>query len=119
MAHILLAEDDSGFLEWLTEIMLDAGHQIVTARDGLEARTLAGSQPFDLIVTDISMPNEEGLGLIRALRKAHPDIKILALSGKDPETLYDATLLGAQATLRKPVTSKVILQCIRDLLPLA
>lgn len=70
---------------------------------------------IDLLITDISMPNEEGLGLIRAMRKACPATKIIALSGTDPETLRDAKLLGAQAALRKPVAADVVLQCIREL----
>jgi two-component system, cell cycle sensor histidine kinase and response regulator CckA len=58
------------------------------------------------------MPNEEGLGLIRALRKSQPDIKIIAISGLDPETLDDARLLGAARTLRKPITAAVLLECV-------
>jgi DNA-binding NarL/FixJ family response regulator len=64
------------------------------------------------------MPNEEGLGMIRALHKASPGLKIIAVSGKDPETLMDAKLLGAHAALRKPVTAKTVLECVRDLSPI-
>ena len=76
---------------------------------------LAERQIFDLMLTDISMPEEEGLGLIHAIRKKRPDIKIIAISGKDPETLTDAKLLGANAALRKPVTATTILQWITEL----
>jgi len=117
MARILIAEDDIGLREWLAEIILGAGHQVVTAADGLQAKSLAKRQIFDVMLTDISMPEEEGLGLIHAIRKERPDIKIIAISGKDPETLADAKLLGANAALRKPVSAKVILQWVSELSP--
>jgi CheY-like chemotaxis protein len=104
--------------EWLTRILQGAGHQVFTAQDGLEAKSLAKRHSLDLIVTDISMPNEDGLGMIRAMRKAHPELKIIAISGKDPEILMDAKLLGAQVALRKPVTTKMVLQCVCDQSPL-
>lgn len=115
MANVLVVEDESGMREWLAEILEIAGHRVFTAGDGLEARSLANRQTLDLVITDISMPNEEGLGMIRALRKAWPELKIIALSGKDPGILLDAKLLGAHAALMKPVTAKIVLQCIREL----
>ena len=119
MANILVVDDDTGIREWLTEILEGAGHQVFTAQDGLEARPLANRHSLDVVITDISMPNEEGLGMIRTMRKAHPDLKIIALSGKDPEILLDAKLLGAHAVLRKPVSAKIVLQSVLDLSPCA
>ena len=115
MANVLVVEDDSGMRGWLAEILGIAGHRVFTAADGLEARSLVNRQALDLVITDISMPNEEGLGMIRALRKNYPALKIIALSGKDPGFLLDAKLLGAHAALMKPVTAKIVLKCISDL----
>lgn len=112
MARILIADDSSEFREWLSEVLTRAGHSVASARDGLEARCVARRGPFDLAVTDISMPNEEGLGLIRALRKSQPEMKIIAISGLDAETLDDARLLGAARTLRKPISAAVVLECV-------
>jgi CheY-like chemotaxis protein len=112
MARILIADDSPGFREWLAEILTEAGHAVASASDGLEAQGLARRGPFDLAVTDISMPNEEGLGLIRALRRSQPGIKIIAISGLDIETLNDARLLGATRTLRKPITAAAVLECV-------
>ncbi len=117
MAIILVAEDDVGMRAWLAEILESACYQVLTAADGLQAQSLAKRHDLDLVITDISMPLEEGLGLIRAMRRTHPDTKIIALSGKDPEVLLDARLLGAHATLRKPVTAKTVLQCVLELTP--
>jgi CheY-like chemotaxis protein len=112
MARILIADDSSEFREWLSEVLTGAGHSVASAMDGLEAQCVARRGSFDVAVTDISMPNEEGLGLIRALRKSQPDMKIIAISGVDPETLDDARLLGASRTLRKPITAAVLLECV-------
>src|SRR5579862_4133361 len=116
MARILIADDESGILEWLSEIALGAGHQVTTARDGLAAISIAGRETFDLVVTDISMPNQDGLGLILSMRKSHPDTKIIVFSGQDPSALQDARLLGAHAALVKPVSSKKMLHCISEVL---
>jgi len=116
VANILVVEDETGMREWLTEILQGASHQICTARDGVEARSLAQRHALDLVITDISMPNEEGLGMILAMRKAYPKLKIIVISGKDPDILMDAKLLGAHAALRKPVTAKIVLQSVSDLI---
>jgi DNA-binding response OmpR family regulator len=113
--RILVVDDEEGMREWLAEVLQSAGHQVFTARDGLEAKSLAKRQALELVITDISMPNEEGLGTIRFLRKMHPDVKIIALSGVDPEVLQDAKILGANAALTKPVTMKMLLKCLRNL----
>ncbi len=115
--QILVVDDEGGIREWLTEILEGCGHRVFTARDGLEAKRIARRQPFDLLITDISMPDEEGLGLIHALRKAHPELKIVAMSGANAEYLTDAKLLGANAALAKPFTSEMLFKCLRDLLP--
>jgi CheY-like chemotaxis protein len=84
MARILIAEDNPGFREWLSEVLTAAGHSVSSAKDGLEAQYLARRGPFDLALTDISMPNEEGLGLIRVLRKSQPELKIIVISASIP-----------------------------------
>jgi DNA-binding NtrC family response regulator len=108
-------DDDAGMREWLSEILEAAGHRVFTAADGLEARSVASRQALEVVITDVSMPNEEGLGLILGIRRSHPGLKIIVLSGKDPEALQDAVLLGAYAAFRKPVTSKTILESISAL----
>jgi CheY-like chemotaxis protein len=115
--RILVVDDEEGVRDWLAEILEGHGHRVFTARDGLEAKQLARRQPLDLMITDISMPNEEGLGIILALRKTHPEIKIIAMSGANAEALMDAKLMGAGATLAKPFTSEMVLKCIRGLSP--
>jgi PAS domain S-box-containing protein len=114
--RILVVDDEPGMRGWLQEVLEEAGHQVFTAQDGLEARALAKVHAIDLVITDISMPNEEGLGMIRGLRKAHSNVKIIAISGAfGPDILADAKLLGANAALTKPMTAETVLQCVGDL----
>jgi CheY-like chemotaxis protein len=115
---ILVVDDEEGMRDWMAEILQGWGHRVFTAKDGLEARQLAARHPFDLMITDISMPNEEGLGIIRSLRKAHPGLKIIAISGAFAEALSDAKLLGANAALAKPFTAEMLLKCMGELLQL-
>jgi CheY-like chemotaxis protein len=118
MANVLVVDDNTGIREWLSEVLEHAGHRVLTARDGLEGRSLAMRHAFDLVITDISMPNEEGLGMIRALRKIFPQLKIIAMSGMDPDYLYDAKLLGARVVLKKPFSEETVLQSVSELSPL-
>ena len=116
VANILIADDDVGMLAWLGEILEDTRHQILTAQDGLEAQSLLNGHAVDLVITDVYMPNGEGLGLIRNTRKYRPEVAIIAISGGDPEVLLDAKRLGAHAALRKPITAKALTQCVYELL---
>jgi CheY-like chemotaxis protein len=116
MAQGLVVDDNTATREWLTEILVSAGHQVFTAQDGLEAKSLARGLPLEVVITDISMPNEEGIGLLLAMRRSYPGLKVIVLSGKDPELLTDALLLGAHALFRKPVTSSTVLQCLTVLM---
>jgi CheY-like chemotaxis protein len=116
MQRILVVDDEEAIRDWLCAILEGFGHLVFTAKDGLEAKRLAARQTLDLMITDISMPNEEGLGIIRALRKTHPGLKIIAMSGSNAEALLDAKLMGAGAVLAKPFTAEIVLKCMRDLL---
>ncbi|MGA2881575.1 MAG: response regulator [Bryobacteraceae bacterium] len=113
--RILVVDDEPDVRDWLVEILEGCGHRVFTAKDGLEAKQLAAREALDVLITDISMPNEEGLGVIRALRKTYPGLKIIAMSGSHAEVLMDAKLLGANAALTKPFTSEMVLKCIRGL----
>ena len=115
MHDILVADDDARVREWLKEVLARAGHDVISVEDGQQALAAARHRKFDVIVTDIYMPNQEGLGLIRALRKQQPGTKIVAISGRGADTLEDATLLGAHAALSKPISGSSILGLIARL----
>ena len=114
--RILVVDDEPGIRSWLGEVLESAGYRILTAADGHEARDLAKENPVDLVITDLVMPREEGIEMIRALRKQCPQIKIIAMSGVFGASLLRAAeLFGAHASLPKPLDADVLLGCIRRL----
>ena len=115
MATLLVVDDDPVTLECITELLVKAGHDVSTAADGLQARTLVKWRSFDAVLTDISMPNEDGIGLLLALRHSHPAPAVVVISGQDWEVLDDAVRLGAHAAFRKPVDTKALFECLAGL----
>ena len=113
---ILIVDDEPAIRSLLAEILTDSGFQTVTARDGREARELLRKNPVDLIITDLAMEGEEGIELIRTIRKESPRVKIIAMSGTfGVDVLAAARALGADATLTKPVSQATLLRSIEAL----
>lgn len=108
MARILLVDDNQDLLMAMTACLEDTGHLTTQATNGNDALRLVDSSHFDLVITDIVMPEKEGIETILELRQLFPLIKIIAMSGGDaahPQTnLHMAQLLGAYTTLNKPFT---------------
>ena len=107
MANILVVEDDLLVLETLISALEHRGHTVARALNGLQGLQRFCEQKFDLVITDIIMPKEEGLGMILKMRTQDPDVKIVAISGGgrtgNVEFLRMAEGLGAMATIDKPV----------------
>jgi DNA-binding NtrC family response regulator len=116
MAKILIVDDDPAVLKWLAETLEEAGHQVSKASDGRKARAQAAD--LDLVITDLAMPGEEGIETIRALRREHPRMKIIAMSGIFPDLLPDAAIFGACATFTKPASAEMVLRSVSDALQL-
>ena len=95
-----------------------AGYDVDEASDGAEGLTLFKQQPADLIVTDIYMPNKEGLETIRELRRLDPDVKIIAMSGGGSagDFLPIAKRLGAAKTMQKPFDNEMLLEAVSEVL---
>ena len=120
MARILLIEDNDALRTTLAELIALAGHTVVEAgngREGLDLFTHAGA---DLVITDLVMPEIEGLEVVRQLR-AHAPVNVIAISGGGRASaavyLEAARLLGAARVLHKPFTTAVLLAAIDELLP--
>ena len=106
MARILVVDDEQVVCELVESILQSAGHETRRAADGTAAVELIEAETFDLIVTDIFMPGEDGLGLLRHLRAIRPSLPVLVFTGKTDATfdaLDFAQKLGAAAVLRKPL----------------
>jgi len=120
VARILIIDDDVQIRTLLKEILQQEGYEVVDAPDGLEGVRLYRENPADLVITDIIMPEKEGLEIIRELRTDFPEVKIMAISGGGrigPEPyLQIAERLGAQSILTKPIGRDELIGAVREAL---
>ena len=121
MIRIMVIDDDDEIRNMVKELLVRVGYQVIEASNGEIGMRLYRNQPADLIITDIFMPEKEGLETIMELRKDFPDVKIIAMSGgvaamNATTTLYLAGKLGAERTIAKPITRAELLDSVREVL---
>ncbi|WP_242116605.1 response regulator [Sphingomonas lacusdianchii] len=120
MTASILAVDDSASLRMAIRIALTgAGYTVTEAGDGVEGLTKATSTKFDMIVTDLNMPNMDGLSMIRELRKqpAQAGVPIIFLTTEsDPEMKNQAKAAGATGWLVKPFVPDQLVKVARKVL---
>ena len=78
---ILLVDDDSGFRESVRDILEVEGYTVIEAGDGMEAFPIVEKEKVDLVITDILMPQVEGIELYTKIEKIRPDLKVIGMSG--------------------------------------
>ena len=121
MAFVLLVDDDDQFRNMLQSMLERLGHSVAIARNGNEALVRYAERSPDLVITDLIMPDKEGLELIRELRQQSRDLPIIAMSGggrtKPAIYLKMAGSLGARAVLTKPFTFRQLTAAISDAIP--
>lgn len=81
MARVLIAEDDTAVREFVSRALAHGGHDVATANDGLEALSLLDGETFDLLLTDIVMPNLDGIALALKVAKDYPEMPVLLMTG--------------------------------------
>lgn len=120
MATILVIDDDDFARETLRDLLQQAGYQVVEARDGREGVRCYRAAPADLVITDLFMPEQEGLETIQMLRREFPTIKLIAVSGGGQagttDLLQIAKKFGAQYVFSKPYDWQKLSQALQDLL---
>ena len=120
MAKILVLDDELSILLMIKKMLEKAGHEVSLALNGREGMELFEKNRPDLLITDIIMPEKEGLETIFELRRKHPELKIIAISGGgriSPDGyLPGAKLLGADMTFQKPLDQKEFLLAVSQLL---
>jgi CheY-like chemotaxis protein len=115
MARILVVDDDEHVLTLLTNLLRRSGFDVVQAANGFKALRLLESMPVDLVITDLVMPDMEGIETIRRLRAAGMT-RIIAISGSGMGYLDYAAKLGASTTLAKPFAPPEIVDAVQQLL---
>jgi len=123
MTTILLVDDEDLLREGVREILEMNGFTVIEAADGQEAlRQFALAEKVDLVISDIVMPNMDGVDFVTKLREMFPDVPILTISGGSRVVsarfgLDSALLSGANASLTKPFTAKQLIEKVKTLVP--
>lgn len=119
---ILVADDDEHILKLTQHYLTKAGHAVQCASTGDEAAKMLKQHPFDLLVTDVNMPDGDGLGLIMQLTKKPSPLRILVITGggkyfQATDCAHMAKCLGAHATLLKPFNQAQLFEAIDRAIP--
>jgi DNA-binding response OmpR family regulator len=116
MERILIIDDDVQILKMLRKMLEHEGYEVVDATDGNKGIRIYREDHTDLVITDIIMPEKEGIETIVDLRREFPEVKIIAMSGgghgKAESYLHMAKVLGAMRTLSKPFGKEELLEAI-------
>ena len=118
--EILLIEDDAAVREFISEVLLGAGYFVRVAGNGKDGLDEIKRDPdIGMVITDIVMPEKEGIETIIEIKQAWPHIKIIAISGGGricaEDYLHIAGALGADVTLKKPFTRHQFLSAVAEL----
>jgi len=120
VARILVVDDNVRLRAVLRDILTQLGHEVETAGDGTEACQILKRISVDLLITDIVMPEKEGIETITTVRRNYPGVRIIAMSGDGSNNaafyLEMAREFGADMTLSKPFSRAQILEAVEGLL---
>lgn len=120
MPKILAVDDSTSMRKLVSATLAEAGHDVIEAEDGVQALELAKQHSFHLVVTDVNMPNMDGITLVGELRAldAYKFTPILVLTTEmDPEKKSAAKKSGATGWLVKPFDPEKLIGTIRKVLP--
>ncbi|MBW7850550.1 MAG: response regulator [Rhodospirillales bacterium] len=111
-----MIEDEIPLRTALRRALEGAGHDVLEAGDGVEASLVAAREPVDVVLTDLIMPNRDGIETILWLRRRHPGIKVIAMSGggrtQNLDFLAVARDIGVAQTLAKPFRKSALLDAV-------
>jgi DNA-binding response OmpR family regulator len=118
MALVLVIDDEPAMRNMIERIARTEGHEVVAACDGNEGLALCVARRPDIVITDIIMPDREGIETIREMRRAHPSVRIIAVSGAP--TLNGVSFLelakkaGADAGVQKPFRAAELIAAVKS-----
>ena len=116
--RVLVIDDEDLVRETVRAILTAAGHEVSVATDGVHGLEVLKTQPFDLVISDILMPEKEGIQTILEVRETCPFIKIIGMSGggrtKNFDPLRIAGKAGAHRTLAKPFLPEDLLNTVQE-----
>ena len=120
MARILVIEDDEGVRSTMRELLQRAGHAVIDAANGRDGAAIFKDNVVDLVITDMIMPEQEGVETIQQILADRPATRIIAMSGGGRAKYFGflgvAKALGALHTLTKPFTRQQLLETVEQCL---
>ncbi len=120
MRSILVIDDDEIIREMIESMLVETGYRVTTAVNGMDGVLKFRSNPVDMVITDIFMPEMDGLEIIKDLRGSFEHLKILAISGSSAimgtNVREYAMQLGADCYLRKPFTITMLLSAVEAMI---
>ncbi|HXZ02117.1 MAG TPA: response regulator [Stellaceae bacterium] len=112
----LVVDDDLSYRLFMRQVLDLAGFEVIVESNGRSALDRLAERPVTVLVTDLVMPEIEGLELIELVRNGFPDLRIVAISGGGPQGgsayLRFARLIGANATLQKPFSGTALIEAV-------
>ena len=119
MAHVLVIDDEPDIRMFVATALQRAGHSCSEAGDGREAARLLRERTFDVVITDILMPERDGLETIMRLKQERNPVPVIAMSGMPADSamyLRVAQQLGASLALAKPFTVDQLVEAVTEVL---
>ncbi len=119
MATVVLADDDELVRYALVRLMESEGHTVLEANNGIQAEAILERETVDILVTDIIMPEQEGMETLIKVRANHADLPIIVISGggRDQNSIYlnAASELGADEVFAKPISDDIFIAAVNKL----
>lgn len=119
MARLLAVDDQKVMRELIFGVLSEEGHEVILAEDGVEALEIAREQTVDMVLTDINMPNMNGISLVSKLRRldSYKDIPMIMLTTESSDFKKDkAKRMGANGWLQKPFDPKRLIKAVNTCL---
>ncbi len=120
--RILVIDDEQSIRLLLEKLLSREGFDVIAAKDGKEGMALFKKEPADLVITDIIMPEKEGIEILMEMRKSYPDTPVIAISGggfNAPDSYLNvARAAGAVAVFEKPVEKDLLVNAVKNALGL-
>lgn len=116
--RVLVVEDDEAIRRLLGLYLMEAGHRVRLVADATHALDELAHQPFDLVVTDYSMPGLSGMDLVQRVADLHPGLPVILISGAPPESIDWAAQVVLRAVVTKPFARERLLGVVRDAIAL-
>lgn len=115
--RILVVDDDADIRGVVRAMLESVGYRVEVAVNGQQAVSMLQSGGYDVVITDLVMPEKEGIATIKEIRQSYPHLKVIAMSGAfGGDYLRIAEYLGAHATLAKPLKLEAVLNAIQSVL---